>query len=76
MPTRKSSTKTSKAGAAGARAKSGAVPPYGPPIRDAMARGDVQEMRRVAAAARKWLSDVQSALEKLERRIEQLSGGK
>jgi hypothetical protein len=53
---------------------SGALPPYGTPIREAMARGDVQEMRKVADAARKWVKDVQTALEKLEQKIEKLSG--
>jgi Domain of unknown function (DUF1843) len=82
MATSKGSTKTSKAtkgskaGATAARAKGGAVPPYGDPIREASARGDVQEMRKVAASARKWIKDVQSALEKLEGRIAKLGGGK
>ena len=51
------------------------MPPYGDPIREATARGDVREMRAVAASARKWIRDVQSALEKLEARIEKVSGG-
>jgi hypothetical protein len=79
MPTSKGSTKKSatkkgggKKAAAGARATSGAVPPYGPPIREAMARGDASEMRRVAASARKWIEDAQDALEKLEQRIAHL----
>lgn len=61
--TRKSSKKTTKARAG---VQSGAVPPYGEAIRGAVARGDAQEMRSVAANARKWLSDVQSALAQLE----------
>jgi hypothetical protein len=69
-------TKGSKKGATAARAKTGAVPPYGDPIREASARGDVQEMRKVAASARKWIKDAQSALEKMEGRIAKLSGGK
>lgn len=61
--TKKSGKKTMKARAA---IPSGQVPPYGEAIRGAMARGDVVEMKSVAASARKWLSDVQSALAQLE----------
>jgi phytoene/squalene synthetase len=59
MSTRKTTTK-------------GAVPPYGPPIREAIARGDIQEMRAVAKSARAWLKDVEKALQQLDRRIEKL----
>jgi hypothetical protein len=72
MPTKKSSTKktaakkSKKSGNASARAATGALPPYGDPIRAAIARGDAREMKNVATSARKWLSDVQSALAQLE----------
>ena len=58
---KKSTTKRSAAAPA-----SGAVPPYGDPIRKAIARGDQREMKNVAASARKWMSDVQSALDQLD----------
>ena len=61
--TKKSSKKSTKTSA---RVESGQVPPYGDPIRGAIARGDVQEMKSVAANARKWIADVQSALAQLE----------
>jgi Domain of unknown function (DUF1843) len=68
MPARKTTKKSTKK--AGSKAKAapttGAVPPYGEAIRGAMARGDAQEMKTVAANARKWMSDVQSALKQLE----------
>ena len=64
--TKKSSKKTTKKSA---RAESGPVPPYGEAIRGAVARGDEQEMRSVAANARKWVSDVQSALKELDSAI-------
>ena len=64
--TKKSSKKTTKAGAG---VESGPVPPYGEAIRGAVARGDAQEMKSVAANARKWLADVQSALAQLESAI-------
>ena len=62
MPTKKppSSKKSSKSSA-----RIGPVPPYGIAIREAVARGDAAEMKKVAAAARKHLTDVQSALDKL-----------
>jgi hypothetical protein len=58
MPTKKPSGKKSSA-------RIGPVPPYGIAIREAVARGDAAEMKKVAAAARKHLSDVQTALDKL-----------
>jgi hypothetical protein len=69
-PSKKKSTKaTKKTAKARARVETGPVPPYGDPIRGAIARGKVQEMRTVAANARKWLADVQSALAQLESAI-------
>lgn len=59
-----------KAGAtAAALPTSGAVPPYGEAIRQAAARGDQAEMRKTAAAARKWIKDAQAALERLEKKL-------
>ncbi len=52
----------------------GQLPPYGVPIREAMARGDVREMRRVAASARKWVSDTQAALDAMEKALKDLEG--
>ena len=72
MPARKASgkkasaKKSTKRSASAAQAASGAVPPYGDPIRKAIARGDQREMKNVAASARKWISDVQSALDQLD----------
>ena len=71
MPARKStkagtkSTKKASKSRAG-KIESGPVPPYGEAIRGAIARGDVQEMKDLAASSRKWISDVQSALKQLE----------
>jgi len=58
----KKSTKTSAA----SRVESGPVPPYGDPIRKAIARGDQREMKNVAASARKYIADVQAALDQLD----------
>jgi hypothetical protein len=71
MPARKKAASTKKASTKkssklSARPETGPVPPYGDPIRGAIARGDVQEMKTVAASARKWVSDVQSALKQLD----------
>jgi uncharacterized protein DUF1843 len=72
MPARKAAGKkasTKKSSKAAAPTKTGPVPPYGDPIRGAIARGDVQEMKNVAANARKWVSDVQAALKQLDSAI-------
>lgn len=74
MPARKSTkagTKSTKKSSKklAARVESGPVPPYGEAIRGAVARGDVQEMKDLAASSRKWISDVQSALKQLESAI-------
>jgi hypothetical protein len=81
MPTRKKATKTTKkAGKKGGKkstktsaargVEGGPVPPYGEAIRGAIARGDTREMKDLAASTRKWLSDVESALEELESNLE------
>lgn len=36
---------------------SGPVPPYGPPIREAIASGDMTKMRQVRESARQWLKE-------------------
>ena len=72
MPTRKKATATTKkasAKSAAAKVESGPVPPYGEAIRGAVARGDVQEMKDLAANSRKWVSDVQAALKQLDTAI-------
>ncbi len=66
----------SKKAGARAAATSGAVPPYGEAIRQATARGDEAELRKTAAAARKWIKDAQAALEKLEARLGKTGGTK
>ena len=69
MPTRKTSAKKTTKKSSKARAggvETGPVPPYGEAIRGAIARGDTQEMKNVAASARKWITDAQSALTQLE----------
>jgi len=72
MPARKKTTKKSsakKSAKLSAKPDTGALPPYGDPIRGAIARGDVQEMKNVAASARKWVADVQAALKNLDSAI-------
>ena len=63
---RKSSRKTS----ARASVENGPVPPYGVAIREAIARGDVQEMRKLANTTRQWLDEVNEALNRLETSID------
>jgi len=66
MPARKKTTTKKSSAKKSAKVATGAVPPYGDPIRGAIARGDVQEMKNTAASARKWLADVQAALKELD----------
>jgi hypothetical protein len=66
MPAKKTTKKTTKKSSKAARTETGSVPPYGDPIRAAIARGNTREMKSVAASARKWMADVQSALSDLE----------
>ena len=67
MPARKTTKKTAKKSTRKSlRPDTGAVPPYGDPIRKAIARGDAREMKSVAASARKWMADVQAALDQLD----------
>lgn len=63
MPARKPAKKTSSTKKAPIRAL------YGPPIRDAIKRGNVAEMKKLAVQARKHLSEVKAALAALERKI-------
>ena len=62
----KSKKTTKKSSKKRASIPTGQVPPYGEVIRGAIARGDMQGMKNAAASARKWVSDVQSALAELE----------
>jgi hypothetical protein len=82
LPARKSTSKATKKAARKTSPRkskivqdiaSGRMKPYGPPIWDAVARGDVQEMRQLAVATRKWLKDIQTALNAMERNIKKLS---
>jgi hypothetical protein len=67
----KSAKKSAKKGGsrAASATRAGTVPPYGEPIRSALARGDNAEMKRVAASARKYLREVQAALGKLDKAL-------
>ncbi|HLL13664.1 MAG TPA: DUF1843 domain-containing protein [Pyrinomonadaceae bacterium] len=72
MATRKSQPQTGGAArksAGSAATRTGALPPYGQGIRDAIARGDAGEMKRVATSARKYVKDVQAALDKLDQAL-------
>lgn len=49
--------------------KGGTLLEYGDPIRDAVARGDANELRKLATVARKQIRDVEKVLQTLERNI-------
>jgi len=67
--TTKKSSRATSSKARAARPDTGSIIPYGDPIRDAIARGEIQEMRRVAAASRKWINDVQKGLDRLDQAV-------
>jgi len=50
--------------------KAGTLVDYGDPIRDAVARGDVNELRKLADVARKQMQDVENVLSVLEENIQ------
>ncbi len=76
MPTRKKAPRkaSAKKSLSAARVATGPVPPYGDPIRKAIARGELREMKALAASTRKWLTDVKAHLEKLETSIKKAGG--
>jgi hypothetical protein len=52
-----------------AQAERGAVPPYGPPIQEAIAKGDLAQMKQLAAETERYLQevgDVPAALQALK----------
>jgi hypothetical protein len=69
----KSASKSRKKPSASSKKKPPIVPLYGVPIKQCAARGNLQEMKSMAAKARKHISDVQAALGKLEQSIAKLS---
>lgn len=56
-------------GRSGGYGSGGIQPLYGVVIRDAIARGDAAEMKRLSTQARKHIKDVESALSKLDEKI-------
>jgi hypothetical protein len=72
MSTRPRASQLTKTGKATAVIKSGPLPPYGIAIRQAIARGDAAEMGKVALSARRYLSDLQSALDELNETISKI----
>jgi hypothetical protein len=62
------------------RVPSGTITPYGDPIRAAIARGDLPQMRRLLTSTRAWLAsaekqmdDVRGALADLEKTVQELA---
>jgi hypothetical protein len=54
--------------------KSGAAPLYAPFIRQAIARGNLQEMKALAVSTREWVVEVKSALDQLESSVKRAGG--
>jgi hypothetical protein len=72
MPVKES--KSTKKASASKRVEGPAVPPYGPPIRDAIARGNLSEMKSLAARTRKYIGELERALKVLDGKIAKLGG--
>lgn len=70
-PARKAATKaTSKGKPLDLRAiKAGRVVLYGIPIRDAIKRGDIAEMKKLAVLARSHVKEVETALSTMEKEL-------
>ena len=72
MSSKKSASKaTSKKASA---ASSAPLPPYGVPIKEAIAGGNLREMKAVGASARKHVAEVERALKTLDAAIAKLNG--
>jgi hypothetical protein len=52
--------------------KAGTLVEYGDPIRDAVARGDINELRNLADVARQQIRDVENVLRVLEANIQKV----
>ncbi|MGA9773024.1 MAG: DUF1843 domain-containing protein [Blastocatellia bacterium] len=71
---------SSKKSASGAKSKKAAavksvpLPPYGVPIKEAIASGDLRNMKAVASSARKHVADVEKALKTLDAAIAKHKG--
>ena len=50
--------------------RGGSMLEYGDPIRDAVARGDANELRKLATVARKQIRDIEKVVRTLEKNIE------
>ena len=78
MPAKKSATKkgtTKKTSKKASTVRAGRAEMYAPPIREAIARGDLNEMRELAKLARNHIREVQTALTSLEASIKKRQGG-
>jgi Domain of unknown function (DUF1843) len=72
------SSKKSTAKAKSAKASDpigGPLPPYGVPIKAAIAGGNLREMKAMATQTRKHIAEVERALKGLEREIEKRNKG-
>jgi hypothetical protein len=71
---------SSKKSASGAKSKkttavaTGPLPPYGVPIKEAIAGGNLREMKAVGARARKHIAEVERALKTLDAAIAKRNG--
>jgi Domain of unknown function (DUF1843) len=69
----KSSKKASAKQSASA-ARGGPLPPYGVPIREAIAGGNLSEMKAMATRTRKYIAELERALKTLDNQISKYKG--
>ena len=54
--------------------RGGPLPPYGVPIREAIAGGNLRNMKATAAKTRKYIAELERALRSLDGAIKKLGG--
>lgn len=72
MPSKRSTSGGKSKNASAARG--GPVPPYGVPINQAIAGGNLREMKAMAVRTRKYIADLGRALKALDGAIEKRKG--
>lgn len=69
-----SSKKSAAKGKSSKAAASGSLPPYGVPINEAIASGNVREMKAMVAQTRKYIAELERALKVLDGEIAKRNG--
>ena len=68
------SSKKASAKKSAAAARGGPLPPYGVPIKEAIAGGNLGEMKALATRTRKYIAEIEGALKTLDSKISKYKG--